>query len=69
MGAALADMVAANIETVNARLTLVHDGIWYSNREVPEVLIFLVERRGGLIQRALNVHIGVLLLFEARTSS
>ena len=69
LGAALADMLAANIEAVYARLPLVHDGIGDTNREVPKVLSFLVKGRGGLIQRALDVNICVLLLFEVRTSS
>ena len=33
------------------------------------MLSFLVEGRRGLIQRALDVNVGVLLLFEVRTSS
>ena len=69
LGAALADMLAANIKAVYARLPLVHDSIGDADREVPQVLSFLVEGRRGLIQRALNVNVGVLLLFEVRTSS
>ena len=43
LGAALADLLAANIETVNACLPLVHEGIGDPDRELPEVLSFLVE--------------------------
>lgn len=35
LGAALADMLAANIEAINACLPLVHDGIGDADREVP----------------------------------
>jgi len=43
LGAALADLLTANVEAVNARLALVHDGVGDPDREVPEVLRFLVE--------------------------
>ena len=43
LGAALADLLAANVEAVYARLALVHYGVGDPDGEVPEVLRFLVE--------------------------
>jgi uncharacterized protein (DUF111 family) len=63
LGAALADLLAANVEAVYARLALVHYGVGDPDGEVPEVLRFLVvEGRRGLIQGA------VLLLLEVGAS-
>ena len=63
MGAALADLLAANVEAVYARLALVHYGVGDPDGKVPEVLRFLVEGRRGLIQGA------VLLLLEVGASA
>ena len=63
LGATLADLLAANVEAVYARLALVHYGVGDPDGEVPEVLRFLVvERRRGLIQGA------VLLFLEVGAS-